>query len=50
MKLDEVASLHDIEWKWVRGHSGHPDNERVDAEANRAIDELLSRSQRGVAP
>jgi ribonuclease HI len=50
MKLDEVAALHDIEWKWVRGHSGHPDNERVDAEANRAIDELLSRSQRGVAP
>ena len=50
VKLDQIASLHDIEWKWVRGHSGHPDNERVDAEANRAIDELLSRSQRGVAP
>ena len=30
---------HDIEWKWVRGHSGHPDNELADQLANKAIDE-----------
>ena len=40
-RLDEVASRFDIEWQWVRGHSGHAENERVDALANRAIDELL---------
>ena len=28
--LIEVAAQHQIEWHWVRGHSGHPDNERVD--------------------
>jgi len=40
-RLDELASRYDIEWRWVRGHSGHAENERVDALANRAIDELL---------
>ncbi len=40
-RLDEAASRHDVEWHWVRGHSGHPENERADALANRAIDELL---------
>ncbi|HEX7061349.1 MAG TPA: ribonuclease HI [Woeseiaceae bacterium] len=39
--LDEVASRHDVTWKWVRGHSGHPGNEAADALANRAIDEML---------
>ncbi|MGA8051806.1 MAG: ribonuclease HI [Burkholderiales bacterium] len=36
-RLDELASGHDIEWHWVRGHAGHPENERADALANRAI-------------
>jgi len=40
-RLDELVSRFDIEWRWVRGHSGHAGNERVDALANRAIDELL---------
>jgi len=35
--LDELAGGHDIEWHWVRGHAGHPENERADALANRAI-------------
>ncbi len=39
-RLDELARGHEIEWYWVRGHSGHPENERVDALANRGIDEL----------
>jgi ribonuclease HI len=40
--LDERAAKHRIEWHWVRGHSGHPENERVDALANAAIDALLA--------
>lgn len=40
-RLDKLAAQFDIEWKWVRGHSGHAENERVDALANRAIDEML---------
>ncbi|MEM1230983.1 MAG: ribonuclease HI [Pseudomonadota bacterium] len=36
--LDEQAGRHTVEWLWVKGHSGHPDNERVDQGANDAID------------
>ncbi len=43
--LDEVASKHDVTWKWVRGHSGHPGNEAADALANRAIDEMLGKAR-----
>jgi ribonuclease HI len=35
--LDEVASLHDVVWRWVRGHDGHLENERADALARSAI-------------
>lgn len=38
-ELDALAAKHDIEWHWVRGHDGHPENERADALANRGIDE-----------
>ncbi len=38
--LDELQEKHDIEWHWVKGHSGHPENELVDQLANRGIDEL----------
>lgn len=38
--LDKLASQHQIEWIWVKGHAGHPENERADALANRGIDEL----------
>lgn len=38
--LDALAAKHDVEWHWVRGHDGHPENERADALANRGIDEL----------
>ncbi len=36
--LDEVAGRHRVEWHWVRGHAGHPENERADALANKGID------------
>lgn len=38
-RLDAAAQFHEIEWHWVKGHSGHAENERVDALANKAIDE-----------
>ncbi len=39
-RLDEATRRHEIEWQWVRGHTGHPENERADALANRGIEEL----------
>jgi len=36
-RLDELAAVHDVQWHWVRGHSGHPENERADQLANRGI-------------
>lgn len=39
--LDQLAAPHTITWHWVRGHSGHPENERVDQLANEAIDAEL---------
>jgi ribonuclease HI len=38
--LDELASQHQLEWVWVKGHSGHPENELADRLANRGIDEM----------
>lgn len=38
-RLDKARQGHEIDWKWVKGHSGHAENERVDALANKAIDE-----------
>ena len=42
--LSALAERHEVEWHWVRGHSGHPENERADALANRGLDETLVRS------
>lgn len=41
-RLDELSRQHDIQWHWVKGHSGHVENERADALANQAIDNMLS--------
>ncbi len=40
-ELDMLARQHEIQWAWVKGHSGHPENERADSLANMAIDEML---------
>ena len=36
-RLDAAAARHDIEWRWVKGHAGHPDNERADALARKGL-------------
>ena len=40
IKLDQLAANHTIDWKWVKGHSGHQENERADLLANEGIDDL----------
>ncbi|HMV71133.1 MAG TPA: ribonuclease HI [Pseudomonadales bacterium] len=39
--LEREAARHQVQWHWVRGHSGHEGNERADRLANRGIDELV---------
>ena len=39
-QLDELVAQHEIEWNWVKGHSGHPENELADQLANQGVDEL----------
>lgn len=39
-QLDQELQRHTVEWKWVKGHSGHPENELADELANKAITEL----------
>jgi ribonuclease HI len=38
-RLDELSKNHKIEWFWVKGHAGHPENERADRLANKGIPE-----------
>lgn len=44
LRLDKEVSRHDITWHWVKGHSGHPENEHADRLANKGIDEMLKGS------
>lgn len=39
-RLDQATKPHTIEWKWVKGHSGHPENELADQLANKGVEEL----------
>lgn len=45
-RLRDAASGHEIEWIWVRGHSGDPDNERVDGLARSAAESYLREQQK----
>jgi len=36
-RLDQAVARHRVQWRWIKGHSGHPDNERADRLANRGI-------------
>tara|TARA_X000000950_G_scaffold274635_1_gene359991 strand:- start:3437 stop:3784 length:348 start_codon:yes stop_codon:yes gene_type:complete len=40
-RLDQAVATHSVEWRWVKGHSGHRENEMVDEAANLAIDAML---------
>ncbi|MBC3886376.1 ribonuclease HI [Undibacterium griseum] len=42
--LDAAQGVHQIEWRWVRGHTGHPGNEKADQLANKGVDSVLSGS------
>jgi ribonuclease HI len=44
-RLLVLANTHRIEWRWVRGHNGHPENERCDELARKAIEEFKSRER-----
>ncbi len=41
--LDRLQQKHEVRWHWVKAHAGHPGNERADALANEAIDEMNGR-------
>ena len=38
--LDDAVKKHDVDWRWVKGHAGHPENERADELARRGVDEV----------
>ena len=40
IELDNLVNKHSIQWEWVKGHSGHEENERADTLANQGIDDL----------
>ncbi len=41
MRLDALNAAHEVHWRWVKGHSGDPGNERADALAHRGLDQVL---------
>ena len=43
-RLDDAVEKHSVEWHWVKGHSGHEENERVDMAANDAIDVMQAQT------
>lgn len=42
-RLDEARRRHKVEWRWVKGHAGHPENERVDALARKGAEEAAAK-------
>jgi len=41
-QLDALVSQHEVEWRWVRGHTGHRENELADELANMGVQYILS--------
>jgi ribonuclease HI len=41
-RLDALASQHEVQWIWVKGHAGHAGNERADELANKGVEQLLT--------
>lgn len=39
-RLDQLVAIHDVRWAWVKGHSGHPENELADSLANKGVEEF----------
>lgn len=48
--LDALIARHDVNWRWVRGHAGHPENERADALARQAMKPYLKKRRGAKAP
>ncbi|GAA6130488.1 ribonuclease HI [Halopseudomonas sabulinigri] len=46
-QLDELVCQHQVEWRWVRGHTGHRENEIADELANLGVQHVLSEKKRG---
>ena len=46
-QLEAQTVRHAVDWRWVKGHSGHPDNERADALANRGMNEIRGAGKSG---
>ena len=42
VRLHDLEQLHEVEWRWVKGHAGHPGNERADALANLGLEQALT--------
>jgi ribonuclease HI len=45
-RLEAAAATHDVQWEWVKGHAGHPDNERADRLALKGMQEALASSNK----
>lgn len=43
-RLDQATQRHQISWHWVKGHSGHPDNEKADELARKGLEETLQKN------
>jgi len=48
-RLDKARDQHEINWQWVKGHSGHRENELVDTLANKGVDELMLQNNEGLS-
>ncbi|MEE2525297.1 ribonuclease HI [Hyphobacterium sp. HN65] len=44
VELEEAAARHDVTWEWIKGHSGHPENDRADELARLAIAQMRDAS------